>query len=1273
MTPEVFEASDRFRLQRSLGTGGFGVVYEAYDAQRHARVALKLLRHAGPSGLFRLKREFRTLADLSHPNLVMLHELVADREPWFIVMELVDGVDFLSYISAAKFLQNAEDATGIDGLGPDEVTGAAMTGPRPVRGSREIVCDLDRFQTVARQLADALVYLHAAGRLHCDIKPSNVLVRDDGVLKLLDFGLTSELSPDAASPWPRSTPDTGRGVSGTPAYMSPEQARSQPLTAASDWYSVGVMFFEALTGVRPFTGSFVDVQALKAEQDGPPPGTLVDGVPPALDDLIRALMLRTPEQRPDGADVVARLRGLWPGVRSIAPAAPSLPRGVFVGRDAEMTALVAAAGAARDGHTVVVHVHGGSGMGKTALVTRFLDDLRAAHPATVVLAGRCYEREAVPYKALDSVVDELSQFLRRAGPEAETLVPRDAAALARLFPVLRRVEPIALSRDRLSDRSDSQDLRRRGFAAFRELMTRLAASRPVVVFIDDLHWGDTDSAALLIDLLRPPASPPLLIVLAYRTEEATTSAALQMILAPRDGAGGLDRREIALDALTDEQARDLAAQLIGGGAAASRAEAIVHESGRSPFFISELARYARAGELVADGAEGALITLDTMMAAAMEKLAPPAQRLLELLAVFGRPLRAPLASRAAKLGADEIDALASLRTAHLARVRVTEAGRAVEVYHDRIRETVLGHLEAAYVRALHGTLAHVLEAERDVDPETLYTHFAGAGEAEPAVRYAIAAGDRAAAALAFDRAAELYRAALALAPKVGDPRAVPGLTPEFDLRVKLADALAAGGRGRDAALVYLDAAAGAPASRALDLRRRAAEHFLRSGYLDEGYRVVDTVLQAMGLRLARSPVTALASLLWRRFLIRMRGLGFRPRDEAAIAPESLIRVDACWSVATALGVVDTIRGADFQGRHLLLALQIGDRYRIARALAVEAIYAAVEGEHAHARSARLIARADALAQEVQHPHAIALVAMIRGAAAFLEGRWPSARGYLEQAEPLLRESAGAWQIDTHLYHLYYLLTLFNLGEVQEVVRRMPLLVAEARERDDLTAATSLRTRAGYLPALAADDPDTARREVRDAMALWPRTGFHAQHSWELYALGEILLYTGCGADAWQFVSERWGPLRRSLLLRIQGARVESVYLRARAALAATTDARTSAADRARRLADAARDARALSKESAGWARAAAELLRASLAAQTDAATAAKGFDLAATMFESVNMALHAQIARRRQGEMLGAAGAALVASADLWMAQQGIARPDRWADMLAPLPRRRLA
>ena len=108
--------------------------------------------------------------------------------------------------------------------------------------------------------------------------------------------------------------------------------------------------------------------------------------------------------------------------------------------------------------------------------------------------------------------------------------------------------------------------------------------------------------------------------------------------------------------------------------------------------------------------------------------------------------------------------------------------------------------------------------------------------------------------------------------------------------------------------------------------------------------------------------------------------------------------------------------------------------------------------------------------------------MIRGASEFLQGRWQVARDLLDRAEPLLREKAGAWQIDTHLYHLYYLLTLFNLGEVAELCRRLPNLIDEARERDDLMAATSLRARVGYLPGLVADDPEAARArsERRDA-------------------------------------------------------------------------------------------------------------------------------------------------------------------------------------------------
>src|SRR5262245_29272012 len=152
---------DRFRVDRSLGKGGFGVVYEAFDLQRQARIALKLLHGSDAGSLFRLKREFRALADLSHPNLVALHELIADHEPWFITMELVDGVDFITYVSGRRRGElPTNEVTELASIAlPDGVTGPTGESGEFVRrhGPRALACDLDRLQAALRQLVGALM------------------------------------------------------------------------------------------------------------------------------------------------------------------------------------------------------------------------------------------------------------------------------------------------------------------------------------------------------------------------------------------------------------------------------------------------------------------------------------------------------------------------------------------------------------------------------------------------------------------------------------------------------------------------------------------------------------------------------------------------------------------------------------------------------------------------------------------------------------------------------------------------------------------------------------------------------------------------------------------------------------------------------------------------------------------------------------------------------------------------------------------------------------
>jgi serine/threonine protein kinase len=202
----------RFEVVRRVGEGGTGVVYEAIDRDRDARVALKMLRVLDPEMLLGLKAEFRALQDIEHPNLIRLFELTCEEASWFFTMELVHGGRFVAYVTGADGARHATWSRTRD-VPADHASGerarASSRAPRPA--------DETRLRASLAQLASGLAALHAAGKVHRDIKPSNVLVAGDGRVVILDFGLVRDSTMKA------SLADDDLVV-GTISHMAPEQA-----------------------------------------------------------------------------------------------------------------------------------------------------------------------------------------------------------------------------------------------------------------------------------------------------------------------------------------------------------------------------------------------------------------------------------------------------------------------------------------------------------------------------------------------------------------------------------------------------------------------------------------------------------------------------------------------------------------------------------------------------------------------------------------------------------------------------------------------------------------------------------------------------------------------------------------------------------------------------------------------------------------------------------------------------------------------------------------
>jgi tRNA A-37 threonylcarbamoyl transferase component Bud32 len=873
----------RFVIQRVLGRGGMGTVYEAIDRTRGARVALKSIGTVEASRVHRFKREFRALSDVVHPSLVRLHELFASDGTWFFTMELVDGVPFIDHVRP---------------LQADAAARAVLGAAEPLRDGEVDRLDVAALQRALAQLVLAVQAIHRAGKLHCDLKPSNVLVTPRGQVVVLDFGLTVDVSESHDG--------------GTPAYMAPE-ANAAP---ASDWYAVGVMLFEALTGQLPFDGDSKAI--LTAKRSSPAPElTCNANVPQALVALCGALLERDPARRSDGDAILSAL-GVSPA-RTVR-AQVDEPEQTFVGRKAELAALRAALDEAERGRLVVCRVHGASGMGKSMLVQQAFRELEDGRRG-VVLRGRCHEHEAIPHKLLEGVVDRLGAQLTELDLVSSLRV--DAlAALVRLFPSLGRFAPLARHARGASLPLEPEALRQLAAQGLCEALRTLRARGPLVIHIDDAQWGDIDGARLLGDVLAPPA-PGLLLCIGHRSEQSSASLEALWHALRRAGA---EQREVPVGELPIEELRELIAKVAGAGAL--DIDRLAREGAGMPMFASELALRAREGSSAS--------SLDEAIAARASELPEEARRILVLTAISGVPTERSVLERASAAG--ELDrALSLLRVQRLVTTRTSAGETWVEPFHDRIREALASASTQDETRMAHAELARALEVLRPDEVERLATHLEACGEHAAAARNAVLAAKRAEQALAFDRAADWYMRAIAIGRFEGEHART--------LHFEHGAALAAAERGREAAEALLCAALGADAEETGLIEAQAAEYRLAAGDMAAGIaELVDRGLGAMGL-LPQDPARVLETLMalskegQARLQQHLVELEHAPHDAySTSAPEALLRrLDALWSASLDLNLVgEPILGSAAAAQHLRLAFEAKDPLRLARAAYLQA-------------------------------------------------------------------------------------------------------------------------------------------------------------------------------------------------------------------------------------------------------------------------------------------------------------------------------------------------
>jgi tetratricopeptide (TPR) repeat protein len=765
-----------WEIVHQLGRGGMAVVFEVRDAAGRTG-ALKLVSGRGGDRAeieARFRRELRALSRIDHPNVVgtLDHGRWEGRD-WF-VMDLVRGRDLRAEVEAWE-------------QSPPEDRWA-------------------RVRRITEDVARALAAVHAAGLVHRDLTPGNVMVREDGHAVLMDFGVAKE----AAAPQAEDEELTAHGeLLGTVAWMAPEQIMAEAIDARADLYSLGALVYLMLTGRRPFhartLAGYLDKHLHRPARS---PRELAPGVPADLDELCLRLLQKEPELRYSSANHVLVWLAAAPRLQANLQRWPEEP----VGRIPERATIAAAVAAVADGQGGVLVISGPAGVGKSMLSGLAATRANDAGLPTHVLFGN---HEGGALTAFRPLVEAL-------------LVDHPA--------------PPDVLRSLLGAFGDEVVLER--FAVFAALRGLLHGTPPRVIVVSDVHLLDDTSLELLEYLVRNTrslANERILWVLT-RTPESSRAGALV------SGAStGARPHTVELGPLALQAVEELLGGLLGAGAGVEALARRLHREGEgNPAFIVEMVR-GLAEEQVIALEEGAYrLRLDASqvnrhalpiprsardaMLARAGATGPVAQEVLRVLALAGQELPFDvLTSVVYEREADLAAGVDELVAAGLARERRVETTMHVDVAQSRLREVIGREIAPAERVRLHRRLGETLERlgrrRLHLVVDALARHFEAGEVPGKAFSYLLRSGTRLLgqsfareALAAFDRAVALEPEARELVPLDAADLAL------CELLLRRAEALDAVGEwGRiDADLARAQELAEASGDERLHARARAA-------------------------------------------------------------------------------------------------------------------------------------------------------------------------------------------------------------------------------------------------------------------------------------------------------------------------------------------------------------------------------------------------------------------------------------------------------------------